>query len=240
MKTEDLVNAFVELAETLVDDFDVVELLQVLANRSVDLLGAAAAGLLLADASGSLKVAVTSSEKVHLLELYQLQNAEGPCLDCYREGTVISVTDLDGAAERWPRFTEFAMAAGYSSVHAVPMRIRDETVGVMNLFGAEAGRQMEPAHLPVAQALTDVASIALMQGQLVRRRETLAQQLQTALDTRVAIEQAKGLVAGRLHKEVEEAFDLLRSFARAQRRRLADVVSDLRDGRLQPEDLTAQ
>src|SRR5262245_38328955 len=156
MKTENLVGAFVELADTLVDDFDVVELLQVLANRSVELLGAAAAGLLLADRSGSLKVAVTSSERAHLLELYQLQSAEGPCLDCYRVGEPISVTDLEHATSRWPRFATAAAAAGYSSVHAVPMRVRSEVIGVMHLFGGGAGQEVEPANLPVAQALTDV------------------------------------------------------------------------------------
>lgn len=240
MRTEELVGAFVELCDTLVDDFDVVELLQLLANRSVDLFGAAAAGLLLADRSGSLKVAVTSSERARLLELYQLQSAEGPCLDCYRGGRQVSVTDLEDASTRWPRFSAAALAAGYSSVHAVPMRVRDEIIGVLNLFGADAGQEVEPGHLPVAQALTDVATIALMQGQLVRRRETLAGQLQTALDSRVNIEQAKGLVAGRLHKEMDEAFDLLRSFARRKNLRLADVASDIRDGRLQPADLTGR
>jgi GAF domain-containing protein len=239
MKTEQLVGAFVELADTLVDDFDVVELLQLLANRCVELLGAAAAGLLLADGTGSLQVAVTSSERARLLELYQLQSAEGPCLDCFRGGSQVSVTDMDGASKRWPRFAPAALAAGYSSVHAVPMRVRDEVIGVLNLFGADDGQQMEPGNLPVAQALTDVATIALMQGQLVRRRETLAQQLQTALDTRVNIEQAKGLVAGRLHTGMDDAFELIRSFARRRNRRLADVASEIRSGDLLPADLTS-
>jgi len=239
MKTEELVGAFVELCDTLVDDFDVMELLQLLVNRSVELLGTAASGLLLADRTGSLQVAVTSSERARLLELYQLQSAEGPCLDCYRGGRQVSVTDLEDASTRWPRFAAAAASAGYTSVHAVPMRMRDEIVGVLNLFGADAGQELEPDHLPVAQALTDVATIALMQGQLVRRRETLAQQLQTALDTRVNIEQAKGLVAGRLHKEMDDAFELLRSFARRKNRRLADVASDVRNGRLQPADLSS-
>lgn len=240
MRTEELVAAFVQLADTLVDDFDVVELLQVLANRSVDLLGAAAVGLLLADNTGSLKVAVTSSEKAHLLELYQLQSSEGPCLDCYRAGEQVSVSDLGSATKRWPRFATAAVDAGYSSVHAVPMRVRRETIGVMNLFGGDGGQEVEPGHLPVAQALTDVATIALMQGQLVRRRETLAQQLQVALDTRVNIEQAKGLVAGRLHKDMHEAFEMLRTFARSNGRRLADVAADVRNGRLQPDQLVSR
>lgn len=238
MKTEELVGAFVELADTLVDDFDVVELLQLLANRSVDLLGAEAAGLLLADRSGSLKVAVTSSEQARLLELYQLQSAEGPCLDCYRDGVQISATDLGSSAQRWPRFAPAAVSAGYTSVHAVPMRLRNEVIGVMNLFGADTAHGMDSEHLPIAQALTDVATIALMQGQLVRRRETLAQQLQTALDTRVNIEQAKGLVAGRLHQEMDRAFELLRSYARRNNRRLSDVAADVRNGDLQPVELT--
>jgi len=238
MKTEELVGAFVELADTLVDDFDVVELLQLLANRSVDLLGAAAAGLLLADQNGSLKVAVTSSEQARLLELYQLQSAEGPCLDCYRDGVQISATNLGSSAQRWPRFAPAAISAGYTSVHAVPMRVRNDVIGVMNLFGADTGDGMDSEYLPIAQALTDVATIALMQGQLVRRRETLAQQLQTALDTRVNIEQAKGLVAGRLHQEMDRAFELLRSYARRNNRRLSDVAADVRNGHLQPVELT--
>jgi hypothetical protein len=119
------------------------------------------------------------------------------------------------------------------------MRVRDEVIGVLNLFGADDGQQMEPGNLPVAQALTDVATIALMQGQLVRRRETLAQQLQTALDTRVNIEQAKGLVAGRLHTGMDDAFELIRSFARRRNRRLADVASEIRSGDLLPADLTS-
>lgn len=240
MKTEELVGAFVEVADTLVNDFDVVELLQVLANRSVDLLGAAAAGLLLADGDGSLKVAVTSSERARLLELYQLQSAEGPCLDCYRDGVQISAENLSEASDRWPRFAPAAVASGYTSVHAVPMRVRREIIGVMNLFGTDDGQEVDSEHLPIAQALTDVATIALMQGQLVRRRETLAQQLQTALDTRVNIEQAKGLVAGRLHTGMDEAFELIRAFARRNNRRLADVSTALRDGALEPADLSGR
>lgn len=235
MKVEEVVGAFVEVADTLVGDFDTVELLQVLTRRCVDLLGASAAGLLLADEDGRLKVAVTSSEHARLLELYQLQAAEGPCLDCYRRGRAVSVVDLESAAERWPRFAPTAVAAGYTSVHAVPMRVRDEVVGAMNLFSHQGGD--DAIHLPVAQALTDVAAIALMQGELARRRQTLAEQLQQALDSRVVIEQAKGLLAGRLHVDIGEAFTLLRSFARSNNRRLADVASDVTAGTLSPLQL---
>jgi GAF domain-containing protein len=235
MKVEEVVGAFVELADTLVGEFDMVELLQVLTRRCVDLLGASAAGLLLADEDGRLKVVVTSSEHARLLELYQLQSAEGPCLECYRRGRPVSVGDLESAAERWPKFAPTAVAAGYSSVHAVPMRVRDEVVGAMNLFGDQGDNDI---HLPVAQALTDVAAIALMQGELARRRQTLAEQLQRALDSRVVIEQAKGLLAGRLHVDMGEAFMLLRAFARSNNRRLADVASDLTAGRLPPHHLT--
>jgi GAF domain-containing protein len=234
---EKIVGAFVELAETLVDDFDVAELLQLLTRRCVDLLGAAEAALMLADKDGELQVAVTSSEHARLLELYQLQSAEGPCLDCYRGGRLVSVADLESAASRWPKFAPTAVAAGYTSVHALPMRVRDEVVGAMNLFGADPEDGVAHHHLPVAQALTDVATIALMQGELVRRRETLAEQLQTALNTRVAIEQAKGLLAGRLGLAMEESFALLRSFARHHQRRLSDVARDVIEGRLEPQRL---
>ncbi len=237
MRTEELVGAFVDLADTLVDDFDVVELLQVLTNRCVDLLGAAAAGLLLADEKGVLHLAVSSSEQVRVLELWQLQSAEGPCLDCYHGGEAVSVADLSAATPRWPRFAPAAAAAGYRSVHAVPMRVRGDVVGAMNLFGGAAPNDVLRDDLPVAQALTDVATIALMQGELVRRRERLAEQLQTALDSRVVIEQAKGLVVGRLHVEMDEAFGLLRWFARRTNRRLALVADDVVAGRLEPRAL---
>jgi GAF domain-containing protein len=237
MRTEELVGAFVELADTLVDDFDVVDLLQRLTSQCVDLLGAAAAGLLLADDKHGLEIAVTSSERARLLELYQLQSSEGPCLDCFRAGEPVSVTDLAAAGSRWPRFAPTAAAAGYTSVYAVPMRVRDEVVGALNLFGAATRSDIAQDDLPVAQALTDVATIALMQGKLARRREVLNEQLQAALDSRVAIEQAKGLLAGRFDLDMAEAFELMRSFARRTNRRLGDVAREVANGTVEPADL---
>ncbi|HEX2175211.1 MAG TPA: GAF and ANTAR domain-containing protein [Nocardioidaceae bacterium] len=237
MKTEELVGAFVELADTLVDDFDVVELLQRLTNRCVDLLGASAAGLLLADEHGELRIAVSSSERARLLELYQLQANEGPCLDCYRNGEPVNVPVLATASSRWPRFAPTAVAAGYGGVYAVPMRVRGDVVGALNLFDGVTDSGAIHDALRVAQALTDVAAIALMQGEAVRRRERLAEQLQTALNSRVVVEQAKGLVAGRLDVELEAAFELLRSFARRTNRRLAEVSDDVITGRLEAQAL---
>ncbi len=227
MDTEELVGAFVDLADTLVDDFDVTETLQVLADRCVQLVGAAAAGLLLADEHGVLRVAVSSSERALLLELFQLQSAEGPCLDCYRSGE-----HLAAAESRWPQFAPRAVTAGYVGVHAIPMRLRGEVLGAMNLFASSPESAVAPRGLAVARALTDVATIAIVQDRAARKREVLTAQLQTALDSRVVIEQAKGLVAGRLDLGVEESFELLRSFARSTNRRLSDLVQDVVAGRV--------
>jgi GAF domain-containing protein len=241
LDTTALVRAFVDLAERLVDEIDVTDVLQVLADRCVEVLGAAAAGLLITDEKGVLRIVVSSSENAQLLELYQLQSEEGPCVDCYRSGRPVGHDDLgsDSAGERWPRFSPAARASGYSSVHALPMRIRGETVGGLNLFGVMEGPRVVHEDLPVAQALADVATIAVVQNRALRDREELARQLQSALDTRVVIEQAKGMVAARLDLSLEEAFELLRSSARGTQRRLLRVAQEIVDGRTDPTDLPA-
>jgi GAF domain-containing protein len=227
-----LVRAFVDLADNLVDDLDAADVLQVLADRSVEVLGAAAAGLLVTDEENLLRIVVSSDEGTRLLELYQLQSEEGPCLDCYRTGGPVSHDDLDSedAGRRWPRFAPAARAAGYDSVHALPLRVRGEVIGGLNLFGARDGASILREDVPVAQALADVATIALVQNRVARNREEVARQLQAALDTRVVIEQAKGMVAARLDIDLEEAFELLRSTARSARRRLADVAEEITHG----------
>jgi hypothetical protein len=223
-----LTDVFVELADTLVDEFDLIDFMHVLTERCVELLGISAAGLLLTDGQGTLQVVAASSERTRLLELFQLQSDEGPCVDCFRTGQPISVPDLP-AAGLWPRFTTAAAEIGFVSVHAVPMRLRTELVGALNFFGSTAGA-LDPGTLRVGQALADVATIGLLQQRAIHRRDALTDQLQAALNSRVLIEQAKGVLAERLQLDMAEAFAALRSTARSQNRRLSELAQAVVSG----------
>ena len=229
MDTELLSDTFVDLADTMVADFDVIDFLHLLTDRSVALLGAVAAGVVLADPRGELRVAAASSEKAGLLELFQLQNDEGPCLECFRTGLPVTAADLAGPAQPWPRFAEAATHAGFRTVQALPMRLRDQVIGALNLFGAGLG-PFDPADLRIAQALADVATIGLLHERNVRRTETVAEQLQAALNSRVIIEQAKGKLAERLSIEMDRAFTMLRDYARNTDQRLTDVARAFVEG----------
>jgi GAF domain-containing protein len=223
-----LSDVFVEMADTLVDDFDVLEFLHVLTERCVQLLGVSAAGLLLTDQQGTLQVVAASSERTRLLELFQLQTDQGPCVDCFRTGRPVSVADLS-ATGRWPRFTAAAAEVGFAAVHALPMRLRSEVIGALNLFDSQPGA-LDEGRLRIGQALADVATIGLLQQRAIHRGDILTEQLQTALNSRVLIEQAKGVLAERLQVDVGEAFALLRSGARSQNRRLSDLAQAIDDG----------
>jgi GAF domain-containing protein len=223
-----LADVFVEMADTLVDDFDVMDFLHVLTERCVQLLGISAAGLLLTDGQDTLQVVAASSERTRLLELFQLQTDQGPCVDCFRTGQPVSVADLPSAG-RWPRFAAAAAEVGFVAVHALPMRLRSEVIGALNFFDANSGA-FDEGKLRIGQALADVATIGLLQQRAIHRRDALTEQLQTALNSRVLIEQAKGVVAERLHLDVDEAFTLLRSGARSHNRRLSEVAQAIVDG----------
>ena len=191
-----LSETFVELADTMVADFDIIDFLHVLTTRSVELLDVSAAGLLLADPRGELRVVAASSEAARVLELFQLQSDQGPCLDCFRSGQPVACVDLS-ADPRWPQFTDQAGQAGFSAVQALPMRLRNQVIGALNLFRGTVGVfDHEVVH--VGQALADVATISLLHDRSMRRTDTLNEQLQTALNSRVVIEQAKGKLAERL------------------------------------------
>jgi transcriptional regulator with GAF, ATPase, and Fis domain len=221
-------DVFVELADTLVDDFDVLDFLHVLAQRSVLLLGVSAAGLLVTDGQGPLQVVAASSERTRLLELFQLQTDQGPCVDCFHSGQPVSVSDL-ARAGRWPRFTAAAAEVGFASVHAVPMRLRAEVIGALNFFSTQPGT-MDESKLRLGQALADVATIGLLQQRAIHRRDALTEQLQSALNSRILIEQAKGVLAERLHVGVEEAFTALRGAARSRNQRLSDLALAIVEG----------
>jgi GAF domain-containing protein len=235
--TEKLAETFVELADSLVDDFDALDLLNVLVERCVDLLGVAAAGLMFADGQDQLRLAVSSSESARLMDLYQLQNDEGPCLECYRSGQPVTGVPLQEAHDRWPNFAAAATREGFVGVLALPLRLRGRVIGALNLFDARDGTLADPAIRPVAQAMADVATIAILQERIGRQHEILNQQLQSALTSRVAIEQAKGVLATRLEIEMDEAFELMRKRSRDERRRLVEVAEEVVNAR--SDDLLA-
>ena len=232
-----LARTLVELADTLVADFDVVELLTLLTDRCVDVLEVDAAGLMLVSVEGDLRVMASSSDAVRMLELFQVQSQEGPCLDCYRAGRPVVNEDLTALDERWPRFTPEALAGGFRAVHALPMRLRGNILGALNLFHVEP-TYLQEDDIAAAQALADVATIAILQHRAAIEAQVLNEQLGQALNTRIVIEQAKGVViAERRRLTMEEAFAHLRTHARNHNRRLADVAREVIAGTLPAEAL---
>ena len=225
-REEQLVDAFVEAADTLVDDFDVIEFLHTLAERCVQLLQVQAAGLMLADQRGRLHATAASSENARLLELFELQSDAGPCLDAFHSGAPVVNADLDANHERWPRFAEAAQATGFVSVHALPLRLRTTIIGALNLFCSAPGA-LSAADIRTGQALADVATIGILAQRTVHQSELLSTQLQQALNSRVTIEQAKGVLAERSQITVDVAFTLLRTHARNHNLRLSDLARDV-------------
>jgi GAF domain-containing protein len=231
-----LAQTLVELADTLVDDFDVVELLTLLADRCVEVLGVSAAGLLLVAPEGDLRVMASSSEAMRVLELFELQAMEGPGMDCFRTGVAVVNQDLAKVNGRWPRFAPEAIDAGFHSAHALPMRLRSTTLGALNLFRTEPG-SMEAADIVAAQAFADVASIAVLQHRAAHEAQIVNEQLSHALNSRIVIEQAKGVLAERTGLDMEHAFTQMRQHARNHNLRLVGVAHDVISGDLPAESL---
>ena len=226
-----LATTLVELADTLVDDFDVVDLLTRLADRCVEVLDVDAAGIMLAAPDGRLRVMASSSEEMRLLELFEIQAQEGPCLDSHRTQLPVLNHDLATAHSRWPVFAPEALEAGFQSVHALPMRLRGAVIGAVNLFRSRPG-ELSPPDVAVAQAFAAVATIAILQHRATQEAQVINAQLTHALNSRVVIEQAKGMVAERLGLDMERSFNLLRNHARSHNLRLADVARDVIVGAL--------
>jgi transcriptional regulator with GAF, ATPase, and Fis domain len=225
-REQQLAQALIEAADTLVDDFDVIDFLHTLAERCVQLLDVDAAGLMLADQRGQLHATAASSENARLLELFELQGDAGPCLDAYRTGTAVVNADLQANQERWPRFAEAAQLSGFLCVHALPLRLRSTVIGALNLFCAGPGA-LSDEDVRAGQALADVATIGILAQRTLHQAELLSAQLQQALNSRVTIEQAKGVLAERRGITVDEAFEVLRSHARSHNLRLSDLARDV-------------
>lgn len=224
-----LTEALVEAADTLVDDFDVIDFLHTLAKRCVQLLGVDAAGLMLADQSGVLHASAASSENARLMELFELQADAGPCLDCYRTATPVVNADLDTNAHHWPQFAEAARAHGFVSVHALPLRLRETVIGALNLF-CSGPEPLGEDDVRIGQALADVATIGILAQRGLEQADLIAAQLQTALNSRIAIEQAKGVLAERHAISVDEAFVVLRRHARDNNLHLSDLARAVANG----------
>ncbi len=228
-----LVHTLVELADSLVEDFDVVDLLSLLAARCVEVLGVSAAGVMLVAPEGDLRVIASSSEAMRVVELFELQSQEGPCLDCYGTGEPVLNEDLRTVQTRWPRFATVALDAGFRTAHALPMRLRGSVVGALNLFSTDAGALAEE-DIVAGQALAAVATIAILQQRVVSEARIVNDQLDHALSSRVVIEQAKGVLAERSGLTMEAAFEVMRQYARNHNVRLADVAGRVVDRSLAP------
>ncbi len=228
---------FVELADTLTSDFDLVDLLTRLASRLADMLPADEAGVILADQRGELHVMASSTERMRILELFEIQNDEGPCLDAFRTGQPLINVELDTADERWPQFAPAARERGFWLVHAFPMHLRGESVGVVNAFAADhAVLTAEEAR--VGQALADAATIGILQERATREARVVVEQLQHALTSRVLIEQAKGVLAEQTGRDVSQVFELIRRYARGTNTRIAEVAREIVERKLSVDDLT--
>jgi transcriptional regulator with GAF, ATPase, and Fis domain len=233
-----IAKAFVSLADTMVTGFDVVELLNSLTEECARLLDVASAGLLLADRQNVLHVVAASSERTRNLELFQLQREQGPCLDCFHSGRSVSVADLSNEEERWPQFVPVARQAGFASVHAIPMRVRDNVLGTLGLFGVHVGA-LNDDDLELGQALAHVASVVVVAGGTIADGDLVVEQLQNALDSRVVIEQAKGILAHQSGIEMDDAFAQLRRYARNHNELLTMVAKRLVSRDLLPQTVLA-
>jgi GAF domain-containing protein len=236
-REELLVETLVTLADTLVDTYDLIDFMQTLAERCVEILDVSQAGIMLADRDGELRHVACSSEEMRLVELFELQVGEGPCFDAYHTHAAVNCPSLVDAEARWPLFASHAREGGFASVAAVPMRLRSEVIGALNLF-SNRGTLLNEHDLTVAQAMADIATIGILQERAIHDSRAFSAQLETALDSRIVIEQAKGIVAERNQVDVDVAFQQIRSFARNNNRLLSETAREIIAGELTPVALT--
>jgi transcriptional regulator with GAF, ATPase, and Fis domain len=231
-RDQTIIHSFVEIADNLVDNFDVVELLTGLMDRCVNVLGVSAAGVMLASPPDELRLVASSSDAMQVVELFELQANEGPCLDAFRTGERVEHENLEEGTGRWPQFAEVAYAEGFRSVFALPLRLRETTIGALNLFSVDAS-PMDESDVVVARGFADLATISILQHGIASEIQHVNEQLTRALEDRIVIEQAKGVVSERAGINMVEAFSRLRSYARAHRVPLAAVAQSAIDGTLE-------
>jgi GAF domain-containing protein len=221
-----IIDAFVHLSDTLVEDYDVIEFLHFLSERCVELTDIDEVGVMIGALPGRLQAVAASTERSYLLELFEVQNEDGPCLDAFRGGITVTAEDLSDEPARWPIFTPRAIAAGFGSVHSVPMRLRNEVIGAVNLLCVEPGA-MSSSDARLVRALSDIATVGILQQRTISEVEVVNSGLATALNSRVRIEQAKGVVAERAGTTVDEAFAMIRDHARSRQLRLTALCEDI-------------
>ena len=236
-RDEWLARTFVELADTLVADFDLIEFLSILADRCVELLGAAEVGLVLVGPRG-LQVMASSTERMRVTELLEVQLEEGPCFDCYRTGLPVLNQQLASADRRWPHFAPRARESGFRTVHAVPLRLRDEVIGAMNVFDTSL-HELTQTDSNLLRAFADTATIGILQERTLKQQSDLSIELQGALNSRIAVEQAKGILAERLKVDMDTAFGMIRKYARNHSMLLSSVADALVRGSLSAADLSS-
>ena len=238
-REQQIARAFVTLADTIVDDFDLTEFLHMLVDHCVDLLDVDAAGVLLSDQRGGIRMAAASSEKAELLAVFAADTDGGPCVDCVRSGEVVVSADLMADADRWPRYAAAAEVCGFRAVHALPMRLRRDVIGALSLLKIEADG-VAAVSTQLGQALADVATIGIVQQRTIDHANIVTEQLQTALNSRIIIEQAKGMLAAHSGTLTpEEAFTALRGYARTNHHRLSDLARQVIDGTADVAAITA-
>lgn len=225
-REQQLVETFVTLTDTLVSDYDIVDLLQSLVDNAIELFDASAAGIMLTDNLDELEVVASTSERSGFIGLMQLEAGEGPCVEAFTSGRTVSVESPEQMQIRWPRFAAASADLGYASVHCTPLRLRGTTIGSMNLFRETSG-ELNTQDAVALRALTDVATISILQHRAVEQADLVQTQLQHALDSRVVVEQAKGFLANTHQVDMETAFTMLRSYARSHQARIADTARDV-------------
>jgi transcriptional regulator with GAF, ATPase, and Fis domain len=238
MREDELIDALVSMADTLVDHYDIIDFLHALAERCVNLVGVSAAGIMLADPRGELRHAACSNEQMRLVELFELQVEEGPCFDAYRNNASVQCSSPEEAARRWPKFARPASESGFSAFSAVPMRLRADVIGALNLFSIEP-EALADREIKVVQAMADIATIGILQERSIRDAHAFSSQLELALESRVVIEQAKGIVAEHLQVDVDESFQRIRTYARSRNRLLSETARQIVERSLSCEELTA-
>jgi GAF domain-containing protein len=223
--------AFVAVADTLTTDFDVVDLLHTLVEQCTEILDTDAGGLMLVDGDGQLQLMTSTSEGADLVEIMQIDAASGPCIECFTTGTAISVPDIQETGGRWPAFQAAALQQGFYSAHATPLKLRGQVIGTMNLFSTKRAALSE-RDAALGQALADVATIGILQERLVKEGNIIIEQLHFALDSRILIEQAKGMIAHSLSIDMGEAFLVLRGHARTNNLTIRYVAEEISNRRL--------
>jgi GAF domain-containing protein len=224
-----VIDTFITLADTLAGDYDVSELLHVLVDRCGEVLRAATAGVVLESHEGGLRLAAAMTEEMEAVEEAEMAAGSGPCVDAYRSKEPVVVPDLSACEERWPDLVPRLLAMGMRAGHAFPLRLREDCIGALNLYRRQPG-EFDEDDIRLAQSFADIAAIGILQHRTVAEAELRVAQLQHALDSRVVIEQAKGVLAQRHRVTVGEAFAELRRHARDGNRKIHDLAREVVEG----------